>query len=43
MASIKEYKINVPEEKIQRLHKKLELAEFPNEIEGSEWKYGPPV
>ena len=43
MSSIKPYKINVPQEKIDRLHKKLELCDFPDEIEGAEWEYGAPL
>ncbi|KAF8851949.1 alpha/beta-hydrolase [Acephala macrosclerotiorum] len=44
MADIKPYTIHVPDEKLQRLRKKLELTDFPqHEIEGAGWKYGVPL
>jgi pimeloyl-ACP methyl ester carboxylesterase len=43
MSSIKPYKINVPQSKIDRLHKKLELYDLPDELEAAEWEYGAPL
>ena len=39
MPSIKPYKIDVPQSKIDRLHKKLELSDLPDEIDAAEWEY----
>jgi len=44
MADIKPYTIHVPDAKLERLKKKLELTDFPTyEIEGAGWKYGAPM
>ena len=43
MASPKPYKINVSQEKIDRLKQKLALADFPNELDDSGWDYGSPL
>ena len=43
MASIQPYKIAVPQEKLDILKKKLELASFPDELDDSEWDYGSPL
>jgi hypothetical protein len=44
MPEIKEYKINVPQEKLDRLKKKLELTDWPTELEDApEWQYGSPM
>lgn len=43
MSSIKPYKINVPQDKIDRLHKKLDLCDLPDEIDAAEWEYGAPL
>lgn len=43
MAAIQPYTINVPQEKIDNLKRKLELAEFPSELEGSAWDLGSPL
>ena len=41
---IKEYTISVPQEKIDRLMKRLDDTEFPTELEdGPEWQYGTPM
>ena len=40
MASIYSFKINVPDETIERLRQKLELTNFPGELEGADWEYG---
>lgn len=37
MSSIKPYKVDVPQEKIDRLYKKLELTDLPDELDGAEW------
>ena len=43
MASPKPYTINVPQEKIDRLKQKLDLAEFPDELPHSDWDLGSPL
>ena len=40
MASIRSFKINVPDETIERLHQKLELTSLPGELEGADREYG---
>ncbi len=40
MAAIKPFKLAVSDEKLTKLKWKLEAAEFPDEIEDSEWTYG---
>lgn len=41
--AVKPYKVNVPQSKIDTLHKKLDIAEFPDELEGSGWDLGAPL
>ena len=41
--TIKPYTISVPEEKLQHLAQKLDLATFPDELEDSGWDYGAPL
>jgi pimeloyl-ACP methyl ester carboxylesterase len=43
MASIQPYKIAVPQDKLDILKKKLDLATFPDELEDVEWGHGPPL
>jgi hypothetical protein len=44
MSGIKEYKIDVPQQKLDRLKRRLDDAEFPDELEdGPGWDYGAPV
>lgn len=44
MSSVKEYKIDVPQQKLDRLKRRLDDAEFPDELEdGPGWDYGAPV
>ena len=43
MAEVKSYKINVPEEQLQKLKQKLEAADFPEELDDAEWSYGSPL
>jgi pimeloyl-ACP methyl ester carboxylesterase len=43
MSVIKPYKISVDESKLERLKKKLALADFPDEIGGVGWSRGPPL
>ncbi|KAF8141469.1 Alpha/Beta hydrolase protein [Boletus edulis] len=37
------FKIAIPDEKLDLLRKKLELATFPDELESADWKYGVPL
>ncbi|KAK6356742.1 hypothetical protein TWF718_001084 [Orbilia javanica] len=43
MADIRPYKISVPQEKIDLVKQKLELASFPDELEDSSWDLGTPL
>jgi hypothetical protein len=44
MSGIKEYKIDVPQQKLDRLKRRLDDVEFPDELEdGPGWDYGAPV
>lgn len=43
MSHIIPYKISVPNAKIDRLKQKLALADFPDELEDSDWTYGSPL
>ena len=43
MASIRPYTIAVPDHQLQKLRAKLELAEFPAELDSAEWDYGTPL
>lgn len=43
MSAIKEYKINVPQEKLDRLKRKIDDYEWPSELEGAGWDYGSPM
>ena len=43
MASVKPYTINIPQDQIDKLRKKLDLAEFPDELDDSGWDYGTPL
>jgi hypothetical protein len=41
---IRKFTCNVPQEKIDRLHKRLDEAEFPTELEDRPgWDYGSPM
>jgi hypothetical protein len=40
MASIRSFKINVPDDTVKRLHQKLELTNLSGELEGADWEYG---
>ena len=40
MASIRSFKIDVPDSAIERLHQKLEITNIPDELEGADWEYG---
>jgi hypothetical protein len=41
---IREFTCKVPQEKIDRLHKRLDEVEFPTELEdGPGWDYGSPM
>lgn len=37
------YKIAIPDEKLELLHRKLDLATFPDELEQAGWEYGAPL
>lgn len=39
----KPFKINITDSQLSTLHKKLELATLPDELEDSDWKYGVPL
>jgi len=44
MSHIKEFYITVPQAKLDKLMKKLELTDFPSELENApEWQYGTPL
>jgi hypothetical protein len=43
MTAIIPYRIAVPDEKLEKLHQKLKLTEFPDELEDAQWKYGAPL
>ncbi|KAF7196640.1 putative epoxide hydrolase [Pseudocercospora fuligena] len=43
MSAVKEYTINVPQDKIDRLKRRLDEAEFPSELEDAAWDYGSPL
>ena len=43
MAQVKEYKIDVPQAKIDRLMRRLDDTEYPESIEDGGWTYGAPV
>lgn len=42
-STITPYQIAVPQAKLDRLHQKLALADFPDELEGAAWDYGCPL
>lgn len=43
MAEIREYKINIPQEKIDRLHRQIDDYQWPTELENAGWDYGSPL
>jgi hypothetical protein len=43
MDTIKPFTISVSEEKLKRLEQKLNLSNFPDELDDSEWDYGAPL
>ena len=43
MSQVKEYKIDVPQAKIDRLMRRLDDTEYPESIEDGGWTYGAPV
>jgi len=43
MALSNPYTIAVPEARLKTLKAKLDLAEFPDELEAAEWDYGAPL
>ncbi|KAH8808731.1 epoxide hydrolase [Xylogone sp. PMI_703] len=42
-STIKPFKIDIPDSKIHRLHQKLDLADYPEELEDVGWNCGPPL
>jgi epoxide hydrolase len=43
MPEIREYKIAVPQQKLDRLKKRLADYEWPTELEDAGWDYGAPL
>lgn len=43
MASIEPYRISVPDDDLKRLHAKLDVADFPDELDEAGWDYGAPL
>ena len=43
MASVRSYTIAVTDHRLQKLRAKLELAEFPDELDSVGWDYGAPL
>jgi pimeloyl-ACP methyl ester carboxylesterase len=43
MAPIREFTIQVPNQKIEQLKQKLELTDLPDELEDVDWQYGTPL
>ncbi|KAK2759493.1 hypothetical protein FQN54_002972 [Arachnomyces sp. PD_36] len=41
--TIKPFKISVPDSQLQQLNKKLDLATFPDELQGAGWDLGAPL
>ena len=42
MSEVKEYTINVPQEKLDRLKRRLDDTVFPAVLEDATWDYGSP-
>ena len=43
MASVTPFTIAVPNDRLDRLQKKLELTDFPDELDDAGWDYGAPL
>lgn len=43
MPAIQDFKIAIPESKLETLKAKLSLTEFPDELDGAGWSYGAPL
>lgn len=43
MAVIRDFKINVPQEKLDRLKRQLDDYQWPRELENAGWDYGSPL
>ena len=43
MASVTPFTIAVPDDRLQKLRAKLELTEFPDELDEAGWDYGAPL
>jgi len=43
MAGATPYEINVPDDRFRKLRAKLEVAEFPDELDAADWDYRAPL
>src|SRR5438046_10676519 len=43
MSVIRPFRINVSDEAIEQLHKKLELTRLPGDLDEAAWEYGAPL
>ena len=43
MASPTPFQVNVPENRLHKLRAKLDVAEFPDELDAAGWDYGAPL
>lgn len=43
MAPVTPFKVHIPDDRLQKLRKKLEIAEFPDELDAAGWDYGAPL
>jgi hypothetical protein len=43
MDTVQPFEIDVPEVKLARLYAKLDLADYPDELDDSAWDYGSPL
>ena len=43
MASVKPFTVNIPTERLEKLRARLELTEFPDELDDAGWDYGAPL
>lgn len=43
MASVTPFKLAMSNDRLDALHRKLELTEFPDELDGAGWDYGAPL
>ncbi|KAH6658664.1 Alpha/Beta hydrolase protein [Truncatella angustata] len=43
MSPVKPFRVDIPQERLDRLKQKLATTDFPTDIEGSGWEYGAPL